>query len=562
MISSLAFLRPKTGTLDLLPAPACCLALLILVPEVITASQPTEPAPLRQEELDELAPFTAPEGVSEEQFAEWVELAGGLNARSRQTLLNSGRSAMPAIVNAMLTIDYGTKRGSRKGRDCHRLLAELVGQETPSRWVLTTVPEEAVANHELILDWYLKCERSIDDDEEWWRLCGFEPGPLLTALGATGLPDGMVRDFLELQDGIEEARAKFQLERAQAEERLEKLEIEGERELRIALAESLPESWEAGGAQVLSPEMVARQLQGELELTWPLGLYESLRDTLRTADRKAVQNQRTMKVEGLSEEIEVSVKTFGDSQYAVVPLVRTWPEARDICRANGGHLACIGSPEELEVVTLLIKAVNFRSSPVLEASETDQFFWLGASDAEVEGTWTWTDGRPVDPELWLQPVRDADGKVAKLPFTLGDDVRQPSNNGDMEHRAVLMQYEPTHAPESNYGKRWGLMDWYSGFPGRFICEWGPEPFDGPWQGQTQRIMEPYLLEYFRSRADLEDRIELERQEETKALDRTRKRALSTVKSMAKDLSRELRRRVRSERLTMTERQIFAAEQLC
>ena len=137
---------------------------------------------------------------------------------------------MPAIVNAMLAIDYSTKRGSRKGRDCHRLLAELVGQETPSRWVLTAVPEEAAANDELIRDWYLKCERSIGDDEEWWRLCGFEPGPLLTALGATGLPDGIVRDFLKLQDGIEEARAKLQLERAQAEERLERRQMEGERE--------------------------------------------------------------------------------------------------------------------------------------------------------------------------------------------------------------------------------------------------------------------------------------------------------------------------------------------
>ena len=395
-------------------ATGCCLALLILAPGGLTTAQPTGPVPPMQEARDDLAPFPAPEGVSQEQFAEWIELAGSLNARSRQILLTAGRNAMPAIVNAMLVFDYTTKKGSRKGRDCHRLLAELLGQEAPSGWVVTADPEEATTNDELIQDWYLKCERSIGSDEEWWRLCGFEPEPLLTALGATGLRDGMVLDFLKLQDRIEEARAEFELERTRAAEQLERLEREREHELRLALAESLPKSWDAGGAQVLPPEMVARQLQGELEIPWPLGLYESLRDSLRAAERDAWKDQRTIKVEGLSEDIEVSVRTFGDSQYAVVPLVRTWPEARDICRANGGHLACIGSYEELEVVLSLMTAVTFRSSSVLEASETDQFFWLGASDAKVEGSWTWTDGRPVDPELWLEPALDAEGKVSVL----------------------------------------------------------------------------------------------------------------------------------------------------
>lgn len=27
-------------------------------------------------------------------------------------------------------------------------------------------------------------------------------------------------------------------------------------------------------------------------------------------------------------------------------------------------------------------------------------YWLGASDAGLEGQWTWTDGRPVSPDTW------------------------------------------------------------------------------------------------------------------------------------------------------------------
>jgi hypothetical protein len=537
------------------------LGICLLAPPGLAVNPVTRAASCAQEALSGLSAFEAPEGVSEEQFAEWVELAGSLNARSRQELIGAGRSAMPAIVNAMLVIDYTTKKGSRKGRDCHRLLAELLGQEAEPSWVVTDEPKEAQANHALIRDWRLKCERSMDSEEEWWRLRGFEPGPLLTALRSTGLTDGVTLELLKLQEQLDEARASFEEKRAVAAERLERMERERERELRLKLAESLPESWEVTGeegAQAIPPAMVAKQLQGKLEIPWPLGLYESLRDSLRGEERDAWKDQRTIKVEELPEDIEVSVKTYGESQYAVVPLVRTWPEARDICRANGGHLACIGSFEELEVVLSLMSAVTVGESTYLEASEWNKMFWVGASDAPKEGDWRWLDGREVGSWLWLEATLTEQGRPREMPWG-AEDRSQPSNNGGFEHCAALVHYRLE--PPGEGGFRWGLMDWYSGFPARFICEWGPEPIEGPWEGETLRLMETYLLDYHRRRADLRDELEQERLEEERALRRARKKALSVGRSLARGTARGVEARISAERKDMTGPEFVAAERL-
>lgn len=55
-----------------------------------------------------------------------------------------------------------------------------------------------------------------------------------------------------------------------------------------------------------------------------------------------------------------------------------WPQARDACAAAGGHLVTIGSAEEQAFV----------------ATQSVLGFWIGATDASKEGTFTWITGEP------------------------------------------------------------------------------------------------------------------------------------------------------------------------
>ena len=59
----------------------------------------------------------------------------------------------------------------------------------------------------------------------------------------------------------------------------------------------------------------------------------------------------------------------------------TWAGARAACRAQGGDLASIHSEAE-----------NAEAYALTGGEST----WLGLSDAEDEGHWTWSDGSPVD----------------------------------------------------------------------------------------------------------------------------------------------------------------------
>lgn len=514
---------------------------------------------------DDLVALAPPADASAEEFEGWVLLAGDLDPQARQELLSIGRRALPAVVNAMLGFDYTTKKGSRQGRDCHRFLAELLGRENESSWVVTDDPAKHEPNLQLIRGWHRRAELCLDSEEEWWRLRGHEPGALLSAVTSTGLPGWLELELLQLQAELEQALGSFESERAAAASELARLEQEGLQSLRIELAESLPDAWEEEqlqGARIPSASLIAGQLRGGLEIDWPLGLRESLRDTLRSSERDAWVDQRTIRVDGLSEDIEVSVKTYGDSQYGVVPLVRTWPEARDICLANGGHLACITSFDELETVLSLMSAVDVSNSDYLDASEWNKLFWVGATDAAKEGDWRWLDGRPVDTGLWLQPTLTAQGRPREMPWGGGGDSPQPSNAAGMEHCGGLVRYrlEPQTAGEEEY--RWGMMDWYGGFPARFICEWGPEQLQGPWEGEAMRVMEPYLLEYFRKRLELEEGLVEERLAREKSLRRDRKKALTAARSLARGGARAIQARLSSERKSMTGFEIVATERLC
>ena len=63
----------------------------------------------------------------------------------------------------------------------------------------------------------------------------------------------------------------------------------------------------------------------------------------------------------------------------------TWADAESRCTADGGHLATITSAAENEFVSSLPRM--------------DGQAWIGCSDIEKEGSWTWTKPGPGDTTL-------------------------------------------------------------------------------------------------------------------------------------------------------------------
>lgn len=60
-----------------------------------------------------------------------------------------------------------------------------------------------------------------------------------------------------------------------------------------------------------------------------------------------------------------------------------WASARRYCRDLGADLASIHSKSELNDLQSKIR-------------ESDDMYWIGLNDREIEENWVWSDGTPVD----------------------------------------------------------------------------------------------------------------------------------------------------------------------
>ena len=69
----------------------------------------------------------------------------------------------------------------------------------------------------------------------------------------------------------------------------------------------------------------------------------------------------------------------------------SWVEARDACASRGGVLASIATPQENET---LAEA----GSELVDVDGPD--FWIGFTEMNEEGTWTWVDESPVAFTNW------------------------------------------------------------------------------------------------------------------------------------------------------------------
>ncbi|XP_071383519.1 C-type lectin domain family 4 member F-like [Centroberyx affinis] len=89
---------------------------------------------------------------------------------------------------------------------------------------------------------------------------------------------------------------------------------------------------------------------------------------------------------------------FNSNWYYVSNEMKTWEESRQDCLRRGAHLVIINSKEEQKFLVGLNTRV-----------------WIGLTDREEEGTWTWVDGSPLTTAYWGQTQPDN-----------GDNIRQSS----------------------------------------------------------------------------------------------------------------------------------------
>ena len=161
-------------------------------------------------------------------------------------------------------------------------------------------------------------------------------------------------------------------------------------------------------------------------------------------------------IEGLRpfpEYLETAQK-FNGHYYKLVNDSMYWSDANAACESQNGHLATITSQEEQDFIVGLI-----------ESEGTKYNYWLGGSDADHEGTWSWVTGEDWTYANWRkgQP-----------------DNRDTSGEGDQNYLQICMV---SRDDQGRYTKWWDMSDsgfssgWenapyykdtkYSGY----ICEW-------------------------------------------------------------------------------------------
>lgn len=92
--------------------------------------------------------------------------------------------------------------------------------------------------------------------------------------------------------------------------------------------------------------------------------------------------------EKTGEEKPASEQTYQGHRYELYDYLMTWEEANAFCQAKGGHLATIASSQENEIVANLV--------PKSESA------WIGATDKDKEGTFSWATGETFSYSKWEQ----------------------------------------------------------------------------------------------------------------------------------------------------------------
>ncbi|KAM8771449.1 CD209 antigen-like protein C [Acanthopagrus schlegelii] len=74
---------------------------------------------------------------------------------------------------------------------------------------------------------------------------------------------------------------------------------------------------------------------------------------------------------------------FSDSVYYISSTKKTWQDSRNDCLQRDADLVIIGSREEQDFIR-----------------QHQKIMWIGLTDRETEGVWTWVDGSPLTTSFW------------------------------------------------------------------------------------------------------------------------------------------------------------------
>lgn len=147
---------------------------------------------------------------------------------------------------------------------------------------------------------------------------------------------------------------------------------------------------------------------------------------------------------------------FNGHHYVIYNESASWSSAVELCKGKNGHLVTITSAEEQAFIRQKLEEDGLKR----------HHYWLGATDAENEGSWRWITGEPFSYNNW----DPGDG---------ADHDRQPNNTLDQDY----MELQTTRATANNYmtwndmcdsgdnganqNEPWYYMQQYFGY----ICEW-------------------------------------------------------------------------------------------
>ncbi|XP_038587365.1 type-2 ice-structuring protein-like isoform X1 [Micropterus salmoides] len=81
---------------------------------------------------------------------------------------------------------------------------------------------------------------------------------------------------------------------------------------------------------------------------------------------------------------------FDGRCFLYVPRSMSWAAAERNCMSMGGHLASVHNIQEYREIQSLI----------LRATQNQGLAWIGGSDAQQDGVWFWSDGKPFSFSYW------------------------------------------------------------------------------------------------------------------------------------------------------------------
>ncbi|MCM1364853.1 MAG: C-type lectin domain-containing protein, partial [Faecalibacterium sp.] len=204
---------------------------------------------------------------------------------------------------------------------------------------------------------------------------------------------------------------------------------------------------DADGSEKYKDKSMKTDKDGKADLYFNKGEHEVKVEALsymgRSLEFKIIENEKDIefKLRKLPKEAEDAFE-YNGHYYKVYDEAMTWSEAVAYCDNIDGHLITITSREEQNFVYSIIKNM------------TKGTYWLGATDYDHEGEWTWVTNEKFSYSNW--------------------DAGEPNNgNGGIEHYAEMYRSRGTW----NDGEHDGDYGVCSLSNHGLICEWDYVNFD-------------------------------------------------------------------------------------